>query len=170
MMRLRWAISGKRVTRTGQRASFGAGKRTCPPPIQIRRGNQGLCLRTLFRDRKRAKGSGILRDRIEWTEKFRCPLIAMKRRHEWGTVKARSWKERGIHDSRPISGPSADGHMIFGTQSNYGTNTFRRTCQVVLFPGLSRTMPVSMPFHCLPNGSLKLNWCSMATNFARAGE
>jgi len=52
---------------------------------------------------------------------------------------------------------------------DYGTNTFSRTCQVVLFPGASVTISVSMLPHSLPNGSAKLNWCSTAMKFLVGG-
>jgi len=55
------------------------------------------------------------------------------------------------------------------TTRRYGTNTWIRTCHLVLSPGFSVTMPVSVFPHSFPNGSPKLYWCSTATNCLATG-
>jgi hypothetical protein len=57
------------------------------------------------------------------------------------------------------SGCALRGHFYFA-----GVESTSFTFQVTDAPGLSVTMPVSMPFHSLPNGSPKLNCSSMAVN------
>jgi len=52
----------------------------------------------------------------------------------------------------------------------FGANNTSRTFQVVDSPGLSFTMPVSIPFHSSPKGSWKLNCCSMAAKVSLFGE
>jgi hypothetical protein len=56
-----------------------------------------------------------------------------------------------------IERESAGTREIPASPRCYGTNTLRRTCHFVLWPGLSVTMPVSMPFQIFENGSAKLN-------------
>src|SRR5579863_10178929 len=58
---------------------------------------------------------------------------------------------------------------LFPDPCPYIANTFTLTCHLVLSPGFSVTIPVSVEPHSLPNGSPKLNWCSTATKCCVGG-
>src|ERR1035438_1607386 len=73
------------------------------------------------------------------------------------------WRSSDCLVRRPARG---EGRRI---GCDYGTNSFNRTCHLVLWPGLSVTMSVSILPHSSPNGSAKLYWCSMATKLLLGG-